>query len=275
MTSRRPGAKAYRDWAPILDRAREIVESYNTPVTLRQLFYRLVAGQVIPNTTVTYQMLSARTAKARRDGTFPDLADLSREIHDPLSFRDLDDARGFMARIYRLDRTEGQPVTLVLGVEKSGMLAQLRAWFDDLGVPIVPLGGYASQTLAGSVRELVHDRDRPGVLIYAGDHDPEGHDILRDLVERTDCWAKVVRVALDADQCETFDLPPQPGKAGSPRAAGFIAEHGELVQVELDALPPDTMRDLYSDAIGEWWDDDAYRSVLGREDADRRELDPS
>jgi len=31
-------------WAPIVERAREIVAEYDTLVTLRQLFYRIVAA---------------------------------------------------------------------------------------------------------------------------------------------------------------------------------------------------------------------------------------
>jgi hypothetical protein len=61
----------------VLPRAREIVESYDTGVTLRQLFYRLVADTVmpipLPNTQSKYIYLSRITAEGRRDGTFPDL----------------------------------------------------------------------------------------------------------------------------------------------------------------------------------------------------------
>jgi hypothetical protein len=257
--------RKYLSWPPILERAAAIVRGYDTLVTLRQLFYRLVAEELIPNDVSAYSVLSRWTAEARRAGTFPDLADLTRHIREPQTFTDPDDAREWLASIYRLDRTEGQERTIVLGVEKAGMVAQLEAWFWDLGVPIVALGGYASQTLADRIRRRVHEQYRPAILLYAGDHDPEGHDILRDLIERTDCWEEVVRVALDAEQVEHYGLPPQPGKRSSSRAAGFVAEHGELVQVELDALPPETLRGLYGDALGGWWDDDAYRAVLDRE----------
>jgi hypothetical protein len=57
-----------------------IVESYDTRVTLRQLFYGLVAAQVLPNTQTYYRRLSAQTAQARRDNNFPDLVDGTREI---------------------------------------------------------------------------------------------------------------------------------------------------------------------------------------------------
>lgn len=48
--------------------------------------------------------------------------------------------------------------------------------------------------------------------IYAGDFDPSGEDIERDFLVRAACFAETVRVALDWDQVEEFDLPPQEGK---------------------------------------------------------------
>jgi hypothetical protein len=60
-----------RQWGDILHIAAEIVRSYETRVTLRQLFYRLVAMGVIKNTIGDYSTLSDRTATARRKGTFP------------------------------------------------------------------------------------------------------------------------------------------------------------------------------------------------------------
>lgn len=43
-------------WSPILAQAKRIVESYeDTGVTLRQLFYRLVAAGWLPNTVSAYK----------------------------------------------------------------------------------------------------------------------------------------------------------------------------------------------------------------------------
>ena len=53
-------------WPELLERAAAIVESYDTLVTLRQLFYRLVAALLLPNTTNAYKSLSRYTAEARR-----------------------------------------------------------------------------------------------------------------------------------------------------------------------------------------------------------------
>ena len=55
-------------------------------MTLRQLFYRLVSAQVIPNSQGAYKRLSALTAEARRDGDFPALIDRGRTIHQSTTF---------------------------------------------------------------------------------------------------------------------------------------------------------------------------------------------
>jgi hypothetical protein len=111
------------------------------------------------------------------------------------------------------------------------------------------------------------------VLLYAGDFDPSGEDILRDFRRRAGGGlAEVRHVALAWAQVVAYDLPPQLGKATDSRAAAFEARHGRLVQVELEALPPDVLRELYAAAIADYWDDDAFRAVVERELAERAEL---
>ena len=260
-----------RKWSPIVERAAEIVRGYDTDVTLRQLFYRLVSEEVLRNTPSDYKTLSARTAEARRTDGFPDLADTTRSIWALRAYEDMSMFVRSMVSRYHVDRTEGQPVSLYLGIEKNALRAQVQSWFTDLGVPFLPLGGYASQTFKNDVRDHVRWRwrDRPAVLIYAGDFDPSGEDIDRDFIERTDCWAEVHRIGLTWEQIVEYNLPPQLGKASDSRAAAFKARHGRLVQVELDALPSDTLRDLYQEAIDQYWDASAYEAALAREEEER------
>jgi len=82
----------------------------------------------------------------------------------------------------------------------------------------------------------------------------------------------VRRVALTPEQVRDYALPPQPGKSTDSRAGGFVAKHGRLVQVELDALPPETLRELYEAAVAEYWDMSAYRASIAREAAERATL---
>lgn len=261
-------------WELVLAEAAQIVHGYSTPVTLRQLHYRLVSRPDLgyPNTQNAYKALSSRTAELRRRGEFPELMDRTRRIERRVWWDSPSDALGALVAQYRRDRTEGQDVSVFLGVEKAGMVAQLDAWFGDLGVPILALSGYASQSFVHDVTTDVSAHDRPAVLLYAGDHDPSGEDIDRDFVERTDCWAKMIRVALSAEQVDAYDLPPAPGKRSDSRSDAFVERHGRLVQVELDALPPDRLRALYAAELDRWWDVDAYAVAVGRERDERDAL---
>ena len=259
-------------WPPIVAKAAAIVRSYDTGVTLRQCFYRLVSDGTLPNTVNAYKALSSRTAEARREGWFPDFIDNVREIHRYTTFSGADDARDYIAEIYRRDRTEGQPWSVYIGVEKRGIVEQLMSWFGGHGIPVLSLGGYSSQTYVDTVKADVSASRRPAVLLYAGDFDPSGEDIDRDFTHRTDCFAKVVRVALTPEQIDQYRLPPQPGKASDSRSAAFTARHGRLMQVELDALPPDVLRQLYTDALGEFWDVSVYRQVVQQESHERDQL---
>ena len=265
------------DWAAITAHAAEVVNSYDTSVTLRQLFYRLVSDGPLPNTIGAYKALSDRTTRAREAGWFPDLIDRGRTIHRYRTFPSPQAARRWLADIYRRDRTEGQPWSVYLGVEKAGMVVQLDDWFGDLGVPILALGGYASHSYkqrvaADVIGQGLRHPGRRAVLLYAGDHDPSGEDIDRDFVDKSGCWDQVIRVALTAEQVDAYGLPPMPGKETDSRAGGFVAKHGELRQVELDALDPEDLRYLYQSAVDGFWVHDAYQAALVQEETDRSAL---
>jgi len=261
-----------RNWAPIIETACAIVNSYDTGVTLRQLFYRLVSREILRNTQADYTTLSKLTAAARRDDAFPPLLDNTREIVRSACWNGPEDALTALRQQYRRDRTEGQDLTVYLGVEKAGMFEQLRAWFSDLGLPILALRGYSSQTFIDEVQEDILKQGRPSVLLYGGDFDPSGEDIERDFAARVGCFDEVQRVALTAKQVERYNLPPLPGKPTDSRSQGFIEKHGRLVQVELDALPPDELHRLFADAVSPFVDTSTLNASIEQEKQDRLKL---
>jgi hypothetical protein len=116
------------------------------------------------------------------------------------------------------------------------------------GIPRVALRGYSSQTLVDEVADQVavdvtgdvKRQGRPAVLIYCGDYDPSGVDILRDFTERTQCFEEVVRVAVNPDQIAAMGLIEAPAKSRDSRGRGT----GVTVQDEVEAIPPDDMAEL-------------------------------
>lgn len=275
-------------WQPVIHRAAEIVESYDIPVTLRQLFYRLVMEQLLPNTISAYKALSDKTAAPRRRGEFPALFDRGRNVLQTAYWDHPADAVQDLADQYRLDRTAGQDVSVYLGVEKNALAGLLQDWFDEFGVPVLPLGGYSSESLDRVVRQRVERDGRPAVLIYAGDFDASGMDIGRNFVAQTDCWQQVIRIGLDEQRIEEHGLPVLEGKATDSRAPRFIDAHPRIhgrydfgrdskgrripVQVELDAVDPPELRRMYLGAMAPFWDTSVFEDVLSQERVDRTQL---
>jgi len=103
------------------------------------------------------------------------------------------------------------------------------------------------------VRRDAADHERPAVLLCLADIDASGEDIERE-------------------QVEAFDLPPSSGTVGDSRSAAFALRHGQLVQVELEALAPEILAGLVRDAVAPLWDTSRSEAVRRAEDADRRRL---
>ena len=282
-------------WGPIIAAAAQIVGGYDTAVTLRQLFYRLVAATLIRNTDSHYKYLSELTAAGRREGTFPDLIDNTRRIERwPFSHSAVE-AIGDAAEHYRGDRMAGQQYVIYLATEKRGLVEQLDLWFgDDWGLPVLPLGGFSSQTFIDSVRaDVAHQRrayDRKAVLLYAGDFDASGVTIDRVFGERTPgCWAHVERIALNPAQIGRYGLTRQRGKHKDPNVTRFVQRFGadalydpaqpyitdrgkrypSPVQVEMEALDPNDLRALFAEAIKPFWDTSEHATAMADERAER------
>ena len=101
------------------------------------------------------------------------------------------------------------------------------------------------------VRAAQAEFDRTTIL-YFGDFDPSGEDIVRDLDESFGFLGvepEVVKVALTADQVEEYDLAPNFAKLTDSRAKKFIEKYGEKSAVELDALPVKVLRRLIRESI--------------------------
>jgi hypothetical protein len=265
-------------WPPVLERAAQIVVGYASDVTLRQLFYRLVSELIVPNTKYVYKRLSELTAAARREDSFPALVDHTRSIIVPGSFENANAALTELADWrYRRDRTEGQPVVPMLVVEKATLVTQLYDWFGEpLGLPIAPLRGFQSESFERDIRAFLEPRlgaERSYAALYLGDFDPSGEDIERNARRYLGClFESWRRVAISPELIDDYALPENPGKTTDSRARAFAARHGRNVQVEVEALAPDTLRELLDDEIKNYWDTSLYDAALARERDERAVL---
>ena len=89
------------------------------------------------------------------------------------------------------------------------------------------------------------DYKRRTLILHLGDHDPSGIDMTRDNSDRLGMFSHalggtlvdVKRIALNFDQVEQYNPPPNPTKDTDVRSAGYRERFGEECW-ELDALDP-------------------------------------
>ncbi len=262
-----------RNWNPIIEEAAR--HANGGGATLRQLHYLLVSNpdNEYKNTKDDYTSLSRLSAKARRAGTFPTLTDHTATVHVSSGDSSPIDTLRSAAESYRRDYKEGQPLQVRIVVEKNTLLGQVRHWASPFGLSHAALGGYGSQTAIDQINRSVRYGEGHPLLLYIGDHDPSGQDIQRDFIARTEgVWMDVVRLAVNPEQIDRYGLFPAPGKTGDPRARGFVEEHGELVQVEVEAIEPDTLRQLVEKAIIRHTDLSVLDEVKGRETVEKAQI---
>lgn len=263
-------------WPSVIAAAQEVVDRFDSPVTLRQLYYVLASEGVIPLTAPTYRRLSSQLASARRRGEFPvdALIDLARDVYVTPSYSSPGELLEQVPAAFRAHRDEGQQYAVFVVVEKDTLRVQMTRWLDRYGVPVLVVRGYTSQTYANRVAARVISDTRPAVLFYVGDLDASGEDIERDWIARTRCWSKVRRLAVTTEQAA--DLPPATGKAGDPRWPAFAERHqldpAEPVQYEVEAIAPGTLRTLVLDAVDQVTDLDQLARVLAQEATERQRL---
>jgi hypothetical protein len=118
------------------------------------------------------------------------------------------------------------------------------------------------------------------VIIYLGDHDPSGLDMSDgDIPKRFEIFFEkyghdpvlVNRVALNGDQIEEHQPPPNPAKETDSRFAAYQENFGDE-SWELDALDPNTLLAIIQAAIDEVKDADLYNKMKAREDSEREIL---
>lgn len=261
---------------------RIIAEYTGMRLTLRQVFYRLVAAQFFANTISSYKWLSTVLVDARKDGEidYNSIEDRTRAMHDGhgddfsagAHFRRFWEYIADMDNRYTMPKWWKQPKYVQVWLEKQALSALFEQITDAEGVDLAVCRGYPSLTFLWEASERLLDLDGQEVrVLYFGDHDPSGDDIERyvsqTLRSEFGVNATFQKIAITPEQIEEYNIPPAPAKPSDARYAGFEAKYGEAIQVELDAIEPRTLQGLIQSAIRSEWTEAAGRrrnTELGR-----------
>jgi hypothetical protein len=268
MRSRLP---SYRE---VVEASLEVFKQYDTALTLRQLYYRLVSKHLFPNTVNSYKRLSRIMVKARETGDVPKncLEDRSRRVlgrgdagyisAEEFIKHKLESLKDSWEK-FTMPRWEDQPCNILISLEKEALSRLVSRVANQYSIRTFPTRGYPSFTYVQRMASYIRNRlkGKPTLVLYFGDFDPSGVDIERDLTERLLKYGagdfKIRRVALTRDQIILYTLPPMPVKKSDARTPSFIATYGDEA-VELDALDPNVLKQMVAQSIEEYMDIDAW-----------------
>jgi hypothetical protein len=166
-----------------------------------------------------------------------------------------------------------QPAYVECWLEKDALSGIFEDVLDSYGVTLNVGRGYDGWDSIRNAAGRYGHRDGVTVL-YFGDFDPSGEDMVRSLRERLGffgCEPEVVKCALVAEDVERYDLPPDFTKKTDTRRAGFVAKYGD-VSVELDALPIDVLQTRLRNEVEARIDLRALERVRRMERAERGRL---
>jgi hypothetical protein len=226
----------------------------DNPMTVRQVFYQLVARDVIEKTEEQYQGTVIRLLtemRMNREVSFDWIIDESRRARQTQTFDSIADAVQDTARFYRRSALRDCKDYIEVWSEKEALAGIIWDAASDYDVPVIVSKGMPSITqLYGTAREIARaaHAGKQTYIYQFGDHDPSGVLIpktiehrLDQLCEKFDCQPPTIeRVALTEEQITEFNLPTRPTK----RNGNMHANSFEGDSVELDALPAGELRDL-------------------------------
>ncbi|MDY0167447.1 MAG: hypothetical protein RBS80_12940 [Thermoguttaceae bacterium] len=255
--------------------ARDILTQDN-PMTLRQVFYQLVARAELANTLTRYKALSRALASARRDGDIPWewIEDRLRVPRQVPMWDGLADFADDAAASFALNVWDTQPAYVEAWLEKDALSGIFQDVLYTYGATLNVGRGYDSWTAVHDAAQRYQAAEVPVTVLYFGDFDPSGEDMVRSLRERLaeeGARPEVVKCALTPEDIERYSLPPAMAKRSDSRARAFIAKHGD-VSVELDALPTSVLRERLTAEVEARMDLYALHCIRETEERERAEL---
>lgn len=276
FTPRRFSAKSKIKLAQIC----EILAKYDQKLTDRQLYYQLISQYSLPNSWREYLNLCnlVRDARLSGDIDWDAIEDRTRTPDMPTHFDNVDDGLHALIASYRLDRWAEQKNYVEVWIEKDALSSVFAPVTSQYHILLMANRGYSSITAIhdASVRfKHARENGKECVLLYFGDHDPSGEDMVRDIHDRLNdtfhCPVEITKIALTKKQVQQYNLPPNPAKRSDPRASKYMDEHGDG-SWELDALPPDVLQTLLTNAITKYLDLNAFDRQLQKEGEDKQTL---
>ncbi|MGW2220122.1 hypothetical protein ACWCSD_34480 [Nonomuraea sp. NPDC001684] len=253
----------------IIDKANAICADYQRQgfdLTLRQLYYQFVARGWLENSQKKYKWLGEIVSDARLAGAmdWDYIVDRTRNLRGLPHWNDPSHIIDSVAYSYRTERWANQDHRIEVWIEKDALVGVIANVCQRHDVDYFSCRGYTSISEVHQAAQRLIRYNRRGqkpVILHLGDHDPSGVDMTRDIRERLELFGadvEIIRIALNMDQVEQYNPPPNPAKMSDSRSGRYVIEHG-YSSWELDALDPTTLDALIADRIADLLDHDQWQ----------------
>jgi len=273
----------------LIDLSNKIIEEYlamGYDLTLRQLYYQLVARDIIENSKKSYKRLGVVISDARKAGliSWTAIVDRTRNLSEPPAWDAPSDILHSAYSSYAIDLWEDQQYRVECWVEKDALRGVIHQIARRLNVPDFSCRGYSSDSEMWSAANRISghiDNMQMPIIIHLGDHDPSGIDMTRDIIDRLKLFTGrregeyadfyVIRAALNIEQVEEHNPPPNFAKETDSRFEGYMSLYGDE-SWELDALNPMTLDQIITTIVERYRDNDLFEQKETQQDQERESL---
>lgn len=276
----------YRKTQELADTILDIVNVTFSDLSLstRQIYYQCVSRGAVPNNGTAYDRVQRLVVDLRRDGEigYSRIVDRTRAMHKragwdgPLAIMDA------VGKQYRRDLWASQDTVVMIACEKQALEGIFREVVDRYGACLSVTHGYGSESFLFEWSQEILDISNEGKAVrvaYFGDFDPTGLDIERHALETLEghldkegvCLDDWSRVGLLESDFAEHDLVNVDVKTSDTRARAYLAKYGNRA-AELDALPPDVLRQRIKDAITAAIDVTAWDRLSAVEKVERESI---
>lgn len=242
-----------------ITQATEIIDEYQSQgftLTVRQIYYQFITRNWIANEKRSYKLIANALEKGRMNGLidWQAIEDRTRFLRGHNNWENPPAFLRDTSYRYRLDSRADQDYLIETWIEKDALIGVISGICLELDIDYFSCRGYVSLSeMWRAARRYQYD-GRPVVILHLGDHDPSGLDmtrVIQDTLVTFGCGnVNIQRIALNMNQIEKYQPPPNFIKPLDTRSDGYVEKYGKE-SWELDALSPQVMADLIKENVNQ------------------------
>jgi 5S rRNA maturation endonuclease (ribonuclease M5) len=247
-----------------------VIEDIAEPMTVRQIYYRLVASGH-PKTEEFYSKTQRALLDMRERGSLPYglIADNTRSFYKARTFNNLETCLTEAQQYYRKDFWESQDSYVEIWLEKEALRSVFNDVTYEMQIPLYVTKGFSSISFMYAAAEEIKLIEKPAYIYLFSDYDPSGLMVYNSFKKRMREFgvkAQFIRPCLTPDQIEDFNVIMRPTKKSN-HSRDFVGDSAEL-----DALHPRILKSIVRNCIDLHIDQDAYQKLKNIEAVEKETL---